>query len=77
MFLGEHTDGTVTEIESRDISFLESNFPKRGEIDRDFTFYEMDEPSGSTEPSDGTQEAIMDLDLSGSKPSVEVNLPLP
>ncbi|KAL1209598.1 Retrovirus-related Pol polyprotein from transposon TNT 1-94 [Cardamine amara subsp. amara] len=32
----EQTDGSVTEIESRDVTFLENDFPKRGEIDKEF-----------------------------------------
>ena len=41
MFVGEEADGNVTEFESRDVVFLEENFPMRGEIDKDFQFYEM------------------------------------
>ena len=47
VFIGEHTDGGITEIESRDMTFLENDFPTRGEINRDYALYEMDEPIGS------------------------------
>ena len=41
MFIGENADGTVTEIESQDVTFLENDFSKVGEIDRDLHLYEM------------------------------------
>ena len=36
MFLGEQSNGSVTKFESRDTIFLESKFPSKGEIDKDF-----------------------------------------
>ena len=41
--LGEDVNGSVTEIESRDIIFLREDFPERGEIDKDTHFYEMED----------------------------------
>ena len=41
--LGEHPDGSVTEIESRDAEFLEEEFPRRGEVDRNLGFYKINE----------------------------------
>ena len=64
--LGEHTDGTVTEIESRDTTFLKDDFPMRNEVNQDSTFYLMDEFSSSVKLSDGTEEPIKNLDYSGS-----------
>ena len=43
MFVGEEADGRVTEIKSRDVVFLEEDYPTRGEIDKDFQFYEMED----------------------------------
>ena len=43
IFLGEDINGSVTEIESQDVVFLEEDFPGRGEIDRDTHFYEMED----------------------------------
>ena len=34
--VGEKADGRVTEFESRDVVFLEEDYPMRGEIDKDF-----------------------------------------
>ena len=36
VFVGEEADGRVTKIESRDVVFLEEDYPTRGEIDKDF-----------------------------------------
>ena len=44
MFVGEEVDRRVIEFESRDVVFLEENYPTRGEIDKDFQFYEMKDP---------------------------------
>ena len=44
VFLGEDINGSITEIESQDVVFLEEDFPGRGEIDRDLHFYEMEDP---------------------------------
>jgi hypothetical protein len=41
VFIGEKADGRVTEIESRDVVFLEKVFPKTGEVEKDFQLYEM------------------------------------
>ena len=38
IFLGEDINESVTEIESRDVVFLEEDFPGQGEIDRDTHF---------------------------------------
>ena len=44
IFLGEDINGSVIEIESRDVVFLKEDFPGRGEIDRDTHFYEIEDP---------------------------------
>ena len=41
VFISEHEDGRVTELESQDATFLENDFPHIGEIDRDLHLYEM------------------------------------
>ena len=41
VFIGEHEDETVTELESWDVTFLEDDFPRTGQIDRDLHLYEM------------------------------------
>ena len=41
VFLSENTYGTVTEIESRDATFLETDFPSKGHIDRTIGFSKL------------------------------------
>ena len=47
LFLGEHIDRSVIEIEPQDVNFLEQEFPRKVEVSRDSDFYELDksEPS--------------------------------
>lgn len=40
VLIGEQTDGRVTKIESRDVDFIEDEFPTRGEVERNLEFYE-------------------------------------
>lgn len=45
VLIGEHSDGSVTEIESRGVTFLENDFLRRGEIDKEFHLQEMEDPT--------------------------------
>ncbi|KAG6778425.1 hypothetical protein POTOM_018289 [Populus tomentosa] len=59
VFIGEKAYGRVTEIESRDVVFLEKVFPKASEVEKDFQLYEMEnldygETSHSVEDLDET-----------------------
>ena len=49
VILGEHPDDSVTKTESRDVDFLEGKFPKRGEVDRNLGFYEMNKLEEGTQ----------------------------
>ena len=40
VFIGEHNSGSLTEFESRDVTFLENDFPQQGDINKDLSFYE-------------------------------------
>uniref|UniRef100_A0A2N9ER04 Integrase catalytic domain-containing protein n=1 Tax=Fagus sylvatica TaxID=28930 RepID=A0A2N9ER04_FAGSY len=44
---GEHPNGGMTEIESRDIDFIETDFPSIGEANRDLDLYELEEDEGT------------------------------
>ena len=44
---GEHLNGGMTEIESRDIDFIETNFPSIGDANRDLDLYELEEDDGT------------------------------
>ena len=41
MFIGEYEVGIVTKLKSQNVTFLEDDFPRIGEIDRDLHLYEM------------------------------------
>ena len=48
VLIGEQPDGSVTELESCDVDFIESEFPNIGEVEKNLTFYEMmDQEVGS------------------------------
>ena len=42
---GEHSDGGMTEIESRDVNFIEDDFPSISEVKQDLLLYELQELS--------------------------------
>ena len=58
MFIGEQNSGTVTEVESRDVTFIDNDFPKQGEIGQDLSLYETTDQTVSA--------AEVQMDLSGS-----------
>ena len=48
VLIGEQPDGSVTEWESRDVDFIESEFPNIGEVEKNLTLYEkMDQDVGT------------------------------
>ena len=36
ILIGENSNGSITELESRDVNFLENELPNRGELDKEF-----------------------------------------
>ena len=55
---GEHPTGGMTEIESRDIDFIETDFPSIGDANRDLDLYELEEDEG-TLPSSSEGEGLV------------------
>jgi hypothetical protein len=43
----EHPNGGMTEIESRNIDFIETDFPNIGDANRDLDLYELEEDEGT------------------------------
>ena len=41
VLIGEQPDGSVTELESRDVDFIKCEFPNIGEVEKNLTLYEM------------------------------------
>jgi hypothetical protein len=76
---GEHPNGGMTEIESRDIDFIETDFPNIGEANRDLDLYELEEDEG-TLPSSSEggglvpRPVIAEDSGSGLQPSGSVTL---
>ena len=62
MFISEHEDRTIIDLESRCVTFLEENFPQISEIYKDLYFYEMIGPNIRSTSG----EQLM-LESSGSK----------
>ena len=43
---GEHPDGGKTEVDSRNINFIENDFPSIGDVNESLDLYELQELSG-------------------------------
>ena len=65
VFIGEKADGSVTELVSRDVVFLEEDFPVRGKVNKDFQFYENLE-NGDPTTVEGLEETLNPHEESGS-----------
>ena len=50
MFIGEHENGIIIELESQNVTFLENDFPHTIKIDRDLHLYEMMDPNIRSTP---------------------------
>ena len=65
VFIGEKADGSVTELESRDVVFLEEDFPVRGTVNKDFQLYENLE-NGDPTTVEGLEDTLNPPEESGS-----------
>uniref|UniRef100_A0A2N9GLJ0 Integrase catalytic domain-containing protein n=1 Tax=Fagus sylvatica TaxID=28930 RepID=A0A2N9GLJ0_FAGSY len=54
---GEHPNGGLTEIESHDIDFIETDFPSIGDANRDLDLYELEEDEGTLPSSSEDQDS--------------------
>ena len=43
---GEHPDGGKTEVDSRDVDFIENDFPRIGDVNESLDLYELEKLSG-------------------------------
>uniref|UniRef100_A0A2N9FG52 Integrase catalytic domain-containing protein n=1 Tax=Fagus sylvatica TaxID=28930 RepID=A0A2N9FG52_FAGSY len=62
VMLGEHPDGGVTEIVSRDVEFMENDFPSKGDVGQSLELYEMVESwddTPATNPGDSGREITL------------------
>uniref|UniRef100_A0A2N9F566 GAG-pre-integrase domain-containing protein n=1 Tax=Fagus sylvatica TaxID=28930 RepID=A0A2N9F566_FAGSY len=67
VMLGEHPDGGVTEIVSRDVEFMENDFPSRGDVGQSLELYEMVESWDDT-PATNFGDSGREITPSGSDP---------
>ena len=65
VFIGEKADGSVTELESRDVVFLEEDYPVRAKVNKDFQFYENLE-NGDPTTVEGLEDTLNPPEESGS-----------
>ncbi len=79
---GEHPDGGMTEVLSRDVEFIENEFPSIGEIKKDLQLYELQEDSpiiigegGGSVPLQGVANDSQESLPSGSAPMSGSALP--
>lgn len=67
-FISENTDGNISKLESPDVTFIENDFPSRGELQKDFYHLEIDDfDTGSHKLS----ENIRDLSWSVSNNALQ------
>ena len=65
VFIGEKAYGSVTELESRDVIFLEEDFLMRGKVNKVFQFYENLE-NGDPTTVEGLEDTLTPPEESGS-----------
>ena len=65
VFIDEKAYGSMTELESRDVVFLEEDFPVRGKVNKDFQFYENLE-NGDPTTVEGLEDTLNPPGESGS-----------
>ena len=78
VLIGEQLDGSVTELESRDVDFIESEFLNIGEVEKNLTLYEMMDQVGGA-PSrlvEDKEEIPKTLRDSGSDSQTSGSTPL-
>ena len=43
VFIGKNQSGSIIEFETQDVTFLENEFPKKGDVDQDLNLFEMED----------------------------------
>lgn len=73
MLIGEQENGCITELELRDVTFLENKFLHRGEINSDLCLFEMDDVDINTNQNQPMQSIEEKLHLSGSERNIQIS----
>ena len=68
-FINENKSGNVTKFESRDVTFLENEFPKKGDVDQDLNLFEMEDKDDllvQSQVGDIHENVLRSLDPNGN-----------
>ena len=68
ILIGERYDGTITELEPRDVIFLENEFSSITDVDKDIRLYEMNDPLSIINRIEENPNLPGISDRSGSQP---------
>lgn len=66
VFISENTDGSILEIESHNVTFLENIFSSKGKLQKDFQLFKIDDPNSGSH-HDKSLENVHDLSESSAK----------
>ena len=72
MFIGEHIDGGMTELESRDVTFIEDEFSSKCDIDKRVQIEELEDQDITITPNQISKDQRRLYMTSGSDPNVEL-----
>ena len=70
VFIGEHIDGGMTELESRDVTFIENEFPSKSDIDKSVQIEELEDQDITITPSQISKDQPRSSTTSGSDSNV-------
>ena len=70
MFIDEHIDGGMIELESRDVTFIEDEFPSKGDIDKSVQIEELEDQDITITPSQISKDQPRSSTTSGSDTNV-------
>ena len=79
VMFGEHPDGGKTEVDSRDVDFIENDFPSIGDVNESLDLYELEELSSVPLSTSEDGELVLEIARdsgSYSQPSGSVPLEL-
>ena len=72
VFIGEQESGSITEFESRDVTFLENDFPKKGEIGEDYSLFEtLDQDNMIVGYNDSSGSSVRSGELSTNQSQLQ------
>lgn len=73
VFISEQANGSMTELESRDVEFLENNFSKGGDINLDLYLFEMEDTEISNNQNQPIPEVEKEFISYGSESNIHIS----